>query len=399
MKILYVSYWGVDEGLTHATVFPSLEILSSFEAVNEIVFCSVERHSKEVRYTGPISKKISFHPLRSKNIRPALLNKVLDFKIFPQQLKQLCKTHAFDYILARSAPAGSLVWKISKQLGIPLVIESFEPHADYMLESGVWSRNNPKYLFEKKWERLQKQHASALITVSNNYQRQLIAEGISPEKIHTIPCFVALDKFDVAQEQRQLKRQQLGISPTQIVGVYVGKFGDIYYKEEAFQLIADAFAHFGSDFYFLILSPQPKSELLAGLAAYSIPLEKVLIDCVPHEEIPTYLAAADIAFSFVKPAECRKFCSPIKDGEYWATGLPIIMGEGIGDDSDIIQQHPSGGAIFNADFSNLESVFSHLQTLISEEQVAATHSKNKALAHQYRSKDSAFEVYRKVLNI
>ena len=67
-------------------------------------------------------------------------------------MKRLCKTHKIDKIIARGAPAGALVFKISKVLNIPLVVESFEPHADYMEESGIWSKDTLKYLFQKKWE-------------------------------------------------------------------------------------------------------------------------------------------------------------------------------------------------------------------------------------------------------
>jgi hypothetical protein len=69
-------------------------------------------------------------------------------------------------------------------------VESFEPHADYMLESGVWQRWNPKYIFEKRWEQKVKECAESLITVSTNYSRQLVKEGVPEERIEMVPCCV-----------------------------------------------------------------------------------------------------------------------------------------------------------------------------------------------------------------
>ena len=41
----------------------------------------------------------------------------------------------------------------------------------------------------------------------------------------------------------------------------------------------------------------------------------------------------------VKPVPTKRYCTPVKDGEYWALGLPVIITEGISDDSGIIREN------------------------------------------------------------
>lgn len=396
MNLLYLSYWGINDGLTHSTIFPHLKILNGFENITSITFCTVERDGKKVDYAGPKSDKIHFHPLYSKNIKPAILNKVLDFIDMPNALADICRQQNIDKILARCAPAGALAWKVFEKTQTPFVVESFEPHSDYMLESGVWSSTNPKYLFEKHWEKKQKETAAALITVSHNYKQQLLQEGVAPEKVFTIPCCVDMDRFNFSSEARTAMRTRLGIADNMKVAVYVGKFGDIYYKEEAFAIIKSAFDFFGDSFFMIILSPQNKQEILDALAKVGVPIARVFVDCVPHQEIPNYLSAADFAISFVKPANCRKFCSPIKDGEYWAVGLPIFMTEDIGDDSDIVKANEFSGYIFNPDFSDLHKGFAHMQKITASGSHAETIDKNRAIAAAYRNFSIASRIYKTI---
>ena len=394
MKLLYLCYWGIDEGLTQATVFPQLRILAEMEHIHKIILSTIERDRKLVEYSGPQHNKISFHPLYSKGLKPGVLNKIVDFVVFPQTLHKLVKAHGIDFILSRGTPAGSLAWKVFHKTGIPFGVESFEPHADYMLESGVWKKNGLKYRTQKKWEEKQKQDAQVVITVSHNYREQLLEEGLPADKVHTIPCTVDTDSFAFDARERVAIRERLHIPEDSVVGVYVGKFGDIYYDTEAFNLIRQAFDFFGPTFFMLILTPQSKTQIEDYIKQHGLNPERVVIDCVPHLEIPHYLSASDIAFSFVKPAPSRKYCSPIKDGEYWANGLPVLMGENIGDDSRLIAAHPHAGFVFNATFTNFQEGLRHIQYVLEPSRIKETRTQNVALAKQERGR----EIVSKVLN-
>ena len=42
-SILFINYWGVEEGLTQATTLPSLNLLDQDPRVDKVVFCTIER--------------------------------------------------------------------------------------------------------------------------------------------------------------------------------------------------------------------------------------------------------------------------------------------------------------------------------------------------------------------
>ena len=78
-----------------------------------------------------------------------ILNKTKDFVEIPKLLEKIVLEYNINKVFARCSPAGALALKLHNKTKVPFIVESFEPHADYMLESKVWSMYDPKYYFQK----------------------------------------------------------------------------------------------------------------------------------------------------------------------------------------------------------------------------------------------------------
>ena len=342
MNILYLGYWGVREGLSVATIYPHLDVLSQFPSVYKIIYCSIEREG--VKNPQSFSfPKVQHIPLKSPS-KFGLLAKVFDFTYFPWNLKKIVERYEVDFLICRGAPAGIIGHLLHSLIKIPYAVESFEPHADYMYESGVWSKGDPRYLIEKWGEKAQKKTANFLLPVADGYRQKLIAEGVPEDKLINLPCTVDSPQFAFNPSDRSRIRKKLGLTENELCGIYVGKFGGLYLDEKAFELFRNAFQQVPF-FYLIILSPQDKQELRIKCETAGLPKERVLIKSVSHSEVPTYLSAADFSFALIKPLPSQKFSSPIKIGEYWANGLPVIMPEGIGDETIYINENPELGIL------------------------------------------------------
>ncbi|GAA4370425.1 hypothetical protein GCM10023185_44860 [Hymenobacter saemangeumensis] len=398
MRILFLSYWGLNDGLTTSTVFPHLRLLQERADVTAIRLVTIERgpdaQAELTFQPGFAADKITFEPLRSRPGRNVILNKIEDFTRFPQELIRQAEAFKPDFILARGAPAGALAYLVWQKTRLPFYVESFEPHADYMLESGVWRRYDPRYLFQRYWEKRQKQLALGLMPVAENYRRQLITEGVPAGRIVTVPCSVDAQAFAFDAASHTRVRQQLGFAGSDTVGIYVGKFGSIYYDAEAFDVFKAAADHFGAGFRLIILTPDPIADVQRKLAAVGLQPGQVFITKAPHGEVPGYLSAADFAFATIKPAPCRLYCSAIKIGEYWASGLPVLVPPGVGDDSAIIEAE-SGGAVFDLDRPG--SVAAALARLDAIMQVPDYRARIHELALRHRSLSRAREAYAALL--
>ena len=141
---------------------------------------------------------------------------------------------------------------------ISYAVESFEPHADYMEEIGIWKKSGVSYTLQKYLEEKQKKTACHLIPVSYQYKKRLIQEGINENIISVMPCVVNSQKFQFSEEGRSKIRKQLGVNKESTVGIYVGKFGGIYLEDEAFDLFRLSFKKIPS-FFLVLLSPMPAS--------------------------------------------------------------------------------------------------------------------------------------------
>lgn len=400
MRILFLSYWGLNDGLTTSTVFPHLRLLQERADVSSVRLVTIERgpeaQAKLAFSPGFPAGKITFEPLRSRPSGNVILNKIEDFTRFPKELIRQVGEFKPDFILARGAPAGALAYLVWQKTKLPFYVESFEPHADYMLESGVWRAYDPRYLFQRHWEKRQKQLALGLMPVAENYRQQLISEGVPAGRIVTVPCSVDADAFAYEAAVGQRVRQRLGFAADATVGIYVGKFGDIYYDQEAFELFRSAADHFGPAFRLIILTPNAEADVRRKLAAVGLGPDRAFVTKAPHAEVPDYLSAADFAFSPIRPAPCRLFCSAIKIGEYWANGLPVLVTPGVGDDSAIIAAE-NGGAVF--DLSQPGSVSAALARLAALMQQPNYRTRIHALAVRYRSLNRTREAYDALLPV
>lgn len=214
MRILFLGYWGLHDGLTVSTIFPHLRILQERPDVTAVRLVTIERGAEaQAKLTfapGFEAGKISFEPLRSRPGRNVILNKIEDFTRFPNELVKQVAEFRPDFILARGTPAGSLAYLVWQKTKLPFYVESYEPHADYMLDSGVWGRYDPRYLFQRHWETKQKELALGLMPVAENYRQQLIREGVPAGRIVTMPCSVNTDAFAFNAGARARVRQRLG---------------------------------------------------------------------------------------------------------------------------------------------------------------------------------------------
>lgn len=390
MRLLFISYWGFQEGLTSATVTPHLRILSEIESIEKIIFCSIERKDNDVRQGSILHPKILHIPLKSQSKGNVFLTKANDFILFPKQLVQICSEYKIDKIVCRSSMAGALGYLVSRKNRIPFVVESFEPHAESMIESGVWTKLDPRYWIELFFEKQQIKKAVKLFPVSHHYRRRLINEGVSEKKIVVMPCCVNVEDFKFDDHKRFAVREQLGIRNEHIVGIYVGKYGGIYYDEEAFDLYFYAFEYFGSQFHLVVLTEQDHAEVLKKCSLRGIDTSRVSIHRVGHDQVSAYLSAADFAFSTIKPVPSRLYCSPIKDGEYWANGLPILLEPNIGDDSDIIALEGGGVILKKGDERN---AFDKLFIEIKNGRMTNA-SKIEQIARKHRSMEHVRNIYR-----
>jgi hypothetical protein len=290
---------------------------------------------------------------------------------------------------------GAVFKKLDKNL--TLNIDSFEPHAEAMVENKTWSKFGLKYMALFYFEKTEAKIADYLIfgaegmekyiqekykTVVTNYSVKpacIDLEAFSDKFINSVEL---LNKYDLRDK---------------IVCVYAGKFGGIYFEDETFEFIKCCENFWGKDkFRFLLLSNIGDDYLKEKMARHGIESSTCIKLFVPHKEVPFYLGLASFAISPYKPVPSKRYCAPIKNGEYWAMGLPVVIPKNISVDSRIIMECGAGAILETLNEKGYTSAITQINSIIKGKNRMEIYNQIRPLAEIYRNFSIAEKIYQKI---
>jgi hypothetical protein len=151
-------------------------------------------------------------------------------------MMQVIKKENIDVIHSFGPNAGSFGYLLSKMTGKDLIIDSFEPHAEAMVENGTWKKNGGAYFILSRLEKMQAKRAKHLIATSNGmYDYSIKTYGVTPKSFFVKPACVDTELFFPREKNLKLV-DELKLKD-KLVCVYAGKLGGIYLKQEIFDFL------------------------------------------------------------------------------------------------------------------------------------------------------------------
>lgn len=274
-----------------------------------------------------------------------IIKKVYDLCLGTLQAVRLVRQHRVFAIYSEGFPGAVIAHNIARLTRKPHIVHTFEPHADYMVECGMWQARSWETIALKLFTGVVARGAYALLTATQAMVDKW--KSRTNARFYRVPSCVDLEHFRYDEAARDRIRQQYGVTPCEIVVVYLGKLGHMYVAEELFVLFRQ-FQHLeqgGHKFRFMVLTQADAQQLQTLVDASGIAPDRFIIAALQRAAVPAYLSAADIAFCGIRPIPSRRFSSPIKNGEYWACGLPVIIPKGISDDYLLAEQFGIGWSL------------------------------------------------------
>jgi glycosyltransferase involved in cell wall biosynthesis len=212
--------------------------------------------------------------------------------------------------------------------------------ADEYVDFGHWQRQSWRYRAFKLAERHLFARADGMVVLTDRMRRWLKDEArlVAPERpIEVIPCCVDLARFTVDDARRAQARAALGAGD-RFVLAYAGNLNAWYCDEEMAELFAAVRRRRPA--LFAVYTRSPSDKLRAALARRGVADGDVHIAAVAPDDMPARLAAADAAVSFAEPRFSKIASSPVKVAEYLASGLPVVVNRGVGDQDAMMQAEP-----------------------------------------------------------
>ncbi len=397
-NVLILTYWSYPDALIQTYTLPYVRIIKKNLPPQSLIYLltlekdqSIFRKSKRDEIVHKLEREgIHWLPFAYKpfGIAAIVLWVGISFRLFSLIIqKKISMIHCW------CTPPGAIGYFLSVLLNRKLILDSYEPHAEAMVENGTWKKESLAFKLLFWLERKQTERASCIISATRGmHEYANLKYHVDIKNFFVKPACVDLKLFNGDAVNDQSLRHQLSLED-KIVCVYAGKFGGIYLDNEIFDFIKVASNYWGRAFRFLILTSHSNEEIADYCNRAGVDMNCVVMKFVPHIEIPQYIGLADFALTPVKPIPTKRYCTPIKDGEYWALGLPVVIPARISDDSDIIENN-SIGAILN-DF-NKRAYQMAVESIDVIRKQPDIRSRIRNIAKKYRSFEIAENVYKHV---
>ena len=297
----------------------------------------------------------------NRAVRAALYASSLPARVLPW-----LRDFAPDVVYERYALNGTAGLTLAHELRIPHLLEVNAPLVDEEeAHRGLTSAESARTL-----ERAILRRVDRIVAVSGELERWLVELGVDEERITVVANAVDPRRFHVTPEERADVRRRLEVNGTPIVA-FVGTLKPWHDPTILVRALGLLRAR-GDSPRLLIVGDGPERATVEQLAQQDR-IESMLTftGSVSHDEVPGYLAAADVAVATYHP-ETGRYFSPLKLFEYQAAGLPVVAAE-LGDIPHCVRAGKTGLLYPPGD---AEALADALATLIADRERAAALGRN-----------------------
>ena len=360
-RVLFISYNGMLDPLGQSQVIPYLRELA--RAGVRFTLLSFERRAAfgtEGRNRCAELKRqlaeagIEWHWLRYHQ-KPSLPATMYDVANGVRLAKKLVRRNRIELIHARSHIPATIALALKRRFGTAMIFDVRGLMADEYVDAEHWRKGSLPYRITKAMERRALSAADGIVTLTERIWpiiNQL--DGMLDRRVvhEVVPCCADLDLFSFSQDDRDRRREELGVND-RFVLVYSGSIDGWYLTEN----MADFFVALrkrNPRAYFLWLTPARHERVRALMRAIGVSEADYGLIAAAPSDVPSYLSASDAGLAFIKPCFSKLASSPTKYAEYLGCGLPLVINAGIGDSDTLVTREEVGALV--SDFSELEYV-------------------------------------------
>lgn len=333
MKILFVTWDGYAQNYIDGLFAPIFEELKKLGFEFHILqFTTGGKNTQALakQFCDKAGIKYTVH----KVFNIGFLGKILTLLVGTFLIKKYLLKHQIRYLMPRSIiPCSMCMFALNANKDIRLIFDTDGLVADDRIDFSEMSPLSLTYRLLRDIENLGLNRATTVLTRTHASLPILYSRaGASspPSKFFVVPNGKNENLFRPAsQDERESLRTRFGWNSDTIVVIHVGSLGPAYYPDKIFSFFKTLLKYEPNSFLQILTGNLDVAEQALGDS--QVPLDKIDIRRVAHDQVPLYIAASDLGIAFRQPLFSLQAAAPIKIAEYLLCGVPIITTYGVGD--------------------------------------------------------------------
>lgn len=368
-RTLYLSYDGILEPLGESQVVAYLAHLSRQVSVTLISFEKTQDLT-EVRLLEKMRSRlgelgVEWIPLRYHK-RPLAVSTAYDVLrgltvgIALTRIRRIQLVHARGYVAALIALA------LKRLFGVRFLFDMRGFWADEKAEAGHWSTKSMIYRIVKFFERRFFESADAIVSLTEVGVTKFSSLGyrIRPGvPIEVIPTCTDLERFSPGLKDPNLVAQ-LKLEDRLVIGC-TGTMSNWYLRQPMLDCLAYLRSHL-DNVKILVVTREDHEQLRSDARAAGLQDDQLIITRAAFSAMPAYLRLMDLGLFFINPCFSKKGSSATKLGEFLATGVPVVINEGVGDSGWIVREHGVGVVLEGTGTADFESSLKEIKRILSD---------------------------------
>ncbi len=246
-------------------------------------------------------------------------------------VRRILRRHGAKYVYVRD-PWSALAHQLAFPIGGPDLI--YDMRGDVVAEARFRGSSRPRrWVLDRLVSRAV--HRSSHHAAVSSAGAWLVTEKYGASDVNVMPSCVDITRFDRDSPERQVIRRRLQLGENDVLVVYSGGSQRYQMLPQMFDIWRLMAGNKSVHFLALTNSIDPNENI-------DLPGDRFTRLSVDRNEVPGYLNAADIGFLLRARHPLNEVASPVKFGEYLASGLTVISSPGIGDVSRLIEREGLG---------------------------------------------------------
>lgn len=349
MNVLFLSYNGLLEPILPSQAVPYLKglagkgyefVLLTYEKKKDLERVGkrgVEALKEDLKKDGIEWRYLRYHKI------PPLFSTFFDIFAGIAYTLYIIKARHVKIVHIRGITPGIIMIMLSSVLKVKILFDMRGLLAEEYVGGGIWKEDSIPFRLVKRAEKQMLMIADAVTVLTQKHlELNKSLEYLAKRKIpiEVVPCCVDMAKFDYEKPDSAGLKAQLGLKD-KLVLMYSGKMGTFYLIDEMLEFFRYMVRIVPETILFVITNDEPDI-LIARARRLNVDIDKIVIkQKISYAEMPRYMRIADAGIFFINPYK-KIGSSPIKMGEFLASGIPVIINPGVGDTEELVRENKVG---------------------------------------------------------